>query len=163
MKTCTTTVDGNIKAKNVKRVMPPTYFLLCIIGMGALYLLLPLAHVIIFPWNLGGVALIAAGIYMAAAASMAFGRVKTTVEPFEVSTALVTSGFFRISRNPMYLGFAIVLTGIAILMGVLSVFAVIPVFIILMEAIFIRVEEKMLEREFGETWREYRRRTRRWL
>jgi protein-S-isoprenylcysteine O-methyltransferase Ste14 len=92
-----------------------------------------------------------------------FKKCKTTVKPFEESTTLVTSGVFQISRNPMYLGFVLILSGIAILMGSLAPYAIIIIFIILIDNVFIKVEEIMLEEKFGNSWLEYKRKVRRWI
>lgn len=87
----------------------------------------------------------------------------TTIKPFQESKTLVTTGIFRFSRNPMYLGFALILVGAAILLGSLTPFFVIPVFVILTEKQFIISEEIMLERTFGTAFLDYKRRVRRWL
>jgi protein-S-isoprenylcysteine O-methyltransferase Ste14 len=67
------------------------------------------------------------------------------------------------SRNPMYLGMVLILTGIALLLRSLSPFLVILPFAILLERSFIRVEEGMLARKFGPKWEAYKAKTRRWL
>jgi protein-S-isoprenylcysteine O-methyltransferase Ste14 len=63
----------------------------------------------------------------------------------------------------MCLGFVLILLGLALLAGSLSPFAVVIVFPLLMERLFIRVEERMLEEQFGRQWREYRATVRRWI
>jgi protein-S-isoprenylcysteine O-methyltransferase Ste14 len=92
-----------------------------------------------------------------------FHEVETTVKPFEKSSTLVTGGVFRISRNPMYLGFVLILLGIAILLGSLSPYLIVILFWIAMEKVFIETEEKMLESKFGSRWTEYKTSVRRWL
>ena len=96
-------------------------------------------------------------------ADAAFKREKTTVKPFEKSTALVVSGVFTISRHPMYLGMVIILLGIAILMGTLTPFIVVVIFGILMELVFVEPEERMLEEQFGATWIAYKMKVRKWV
>jgi protein-S-isoprenylcysteine O-methyltransferase Ste14 len=103
------------------------------------------------------------GLALNLVADRAFKKCKTTVKPFEESAALVTSGVFQISRNPMYLGFVLILTGITIFMGSLAPYAVIIIFILLLENVFIKVEEVMLEEKFSQTWLEYKQKVRRWL
>lgn len=76
---------------------------------------------------------------------------------------MVTTGVFRITRNPMYLGFVLILLGIGSFMGSLTSFAVIPVLAVLMDVVFIKVEERMLEEKFGERWLTYRSEVRRWV
>jgi len=63
----------------------------------------------------------------------------------------------------MYLGFMLILAGVAILIGSLTPWAIIVIFPILMDRHFIEIEEHMLAERFGQTWQEYKRRTRRWL
>ena len=85
------------------------------------------------------------------------------MRPFEESAALVQSGVFRLSRNPMYLGFEAVLLGIALLFGTASPWLVVAVFPFVIERVYIRVEERMLEDRFGEEWLRYKARVRKWL
>ena len=87
----------------------------------------------------------------------------TTVKPFEPSSALVTDGIFRYSRNPMYLGMYIFLAGLGIGLGSALPFLVIPVFAVWMNLKFVVPEEEMLARQFGDAYAEYAERVRRWL
>jgi protein-S-isoprenylcysteine O-methyltransferase Ste14 len=63
----------------------------------------------------------------------------------------------------MYLGFVLALIGIAVLLGSLAPFVVIPVFVVLMDRIFIQVEESMLQVKFAQAWLEYKATVRRWI
>lgn len=146
-----------------KRILPPTYLFLSIVIMVALHFIFPLAKIIVFPPNLLGVLPLGLGIVINLIADMAFKKHKTTVKPYEKPTTLVTDGVFRVSRHPMYLGFVFILIGIATLMGSLSPYFVIIIFCILMDRIFIRTEEKMLEETFSETWLKYKKSVRRWI
>jgi protein-S-isoprenylcysteine O-methyltransferase Ste14 len=147
----------------MKKPLPPTYLLSALVLMTALHLLLPVRHVIGWPVGLVGAVPLACGIALNLLADRAFTRSGTTVKPFERSTALLTTGPFRLSRHPMCLGFVLILLGLALLAGSLSPFAVVIVFPLLMERLFIRVEERMLEEQFGRQWREYRATVRRWI
>ena len=146
-----------------KKVLPPTYLLVSIVIMLATHFLLPVPKIIPMPWNVLGIVPLACGIALNLAADKAFREVGTTVKPFEESTALLTSGVFRISRNPMYLGYELILIGIAIMLRSLAPYVVIPVFVALMNRVFIRVEEQMLEEKFGVAWSEYGQEVRRWI
>jgi protein-S-isoprenylcysteine O-methyltransferase Ste14 len=146
-----------------KMMLPPIYLFLSIVIMVALHFVFPLAKIIAFPLNLLGAFPLGLGIVINLIADTAFKKHKTTVKPFEKSATLITSGVFHFSRNPMYLGFVLILIGIATLMGSLSPYLVIAIFCILMDKIFIRAEEKMLEETFGENWLEYKKRVRRWI
>ena len=125
--------------------------------------LLPIRQIIAFPWTLLGLVPAALGVVLNLAADRAFKRHRTTVKPFEDPTSLVVNGAYAISRNPMYLGFTLILLGIAVFLGAITPFVVAPLFALLMEFAFIRVEEPMMEETFGETWWAYRRRVPRWI
>jgi len=147
----------------MKNILPPTYLWISIGMMIALHFLLPLVIIVPWPWSLAGIIPLALGAVINILADQEFKEANTTVKPFKESSALITDGVFRISRNPMYLGFALILIGIAVLLGSLTPFVVIPVFALLMDQIFIRVEEQMLEEKFVLTWLDYKRRVRRWI
>jgi protein-S-isoprenylcysteine O-methyltransferase Ste14 len=144
-------------------LMPTHYLLVAILLMIAFHFLLPLANLIPIPWMAIGLLPLASGIVINLIADKAFHLANTTVKPFQESTSLITDGVFRYSRNPMYLGFLLILIGIAILFGSLSPWIIVPIFAILMDKGFIRPEEHMLEARFGQSWREYKARVRRWL
>ncbi len=146
-----------------KRVLPPIYLLVAIVAMVALHFLLPVMRIVPLLWSLLGFIPLACGIGIEIIADNALRAAKTTVKPFEQSTALVTSGVYGISRHPMYLGFVLILIGIAVMMGSLTPFIVILPFVIVMDRGFISVEERMLEERFGKVWLEYKHRVRRWL
>jgi protein-S-isoprenylcysteine O-methyltransferase Ste14 len=146
-----------------KRALPPTYLFGSVVIMGLLHFLAPISKIIPAPWNLLGAIPLALGIVLNVVADAAFKKHGTTVKPFEESTILVTTGAYRFSRHPMYLGMVLILTGIAIFIGTLSPFIAIVAFGILMEAIFIRTEERMLKEKFGEAWVAYTKRVRRWV
>jgi protein-S-isoprenylcysteine O-methyltransferase Ste14 len=96
-------------------------------------------------------------------ASGKFSRLGTPIHPFQRSTRLLTDGLYRYTRNPMYVGMMLILVGLSLILGTLGTVLVIPVFAWLIERNFIVVEERALEQAFGERYREYRRRVRRWL
>jgi len=143
--------------------LPPTYLFLSLLAMAALHFLLPGKQVIALPWSLFGAAPFLAGILLNMVADRAFKRHETTVKPLEESAALVTSGAYAISRHPMYLGFVLILAGIAIFAGSLTPCAIVVLFAVLMDRVFIRIEEKMLEEKFGEKWLSYKAKVRRWI
>ncbi len=144
--------------------MPPTYLLISIVAILALRFLLPtIGGIIPFPWDLLGLIPLVAGVVLNLVADRAFQRAHTTVKPFEESSALIAGGAYRLCRNPMYLGFVLILIGIAVLVGSLMAYLVVLAFAVLMDRKFIAVEERMLAEKFGAEWDEYKRSTRRWL
>ena len=81
----------------------------------------------------------------------------------EPQTTLITSGPYRFTRNPLYLGGNVfIFLGAALLLGSPTALVVTALHIPLMDG-FIRREERQLERKFGDEWRSYKRRVRRWL
>lgn len=144
-------------------IQPPTIFAALLVLSAALYYLSPTRQVAQPPWAFVGVLLIGLGVIFNLWADSLFKRSKTTVKPQKIPTALIVSGPFRISRHPMYLGMAAILLGEAVVFGSLASFAFLLIFAGLMEALFIRREEEMLEEAFGEEYLDYRRRVRRWI
>jgi protein-S-isoprenylcysteine O-methyltransferase Ste14 len=144
-------------------ITPPVYLFLSIAIMVLVHFLLPGTKILAFPWNLLGLISLTLGIVLNLVADRSFKNHETTVKPVEESTALITTGAFRLSRHPMYLGFVLVLFGIGLLMGSLMPYVVVLVFAIFMDMVFIRFEEKKLEQTFGEAWLEYKKKVRRWV
>ena len=147
----------------MNKLLPPVYLFVSIIVITLLHLFFPIRKLISFPWNLIGLIPLLLGLVINILANTLFKNSNTTVKPFEKSTALVTNGMFQVSRNPMYLGFVCILLGIAILVGSLSPYLVVIIFAVLMDRIFVRTEEKMLEKKFGKEWQNYKKVTRRWI
>jgi protein-S-isoprenylcysteine O-methyltransferase Ste14 len=147
----------------IKKILPPTYVLLSILLMVALHFLYPGAAIIPPPWNLLGVIPIGFGIWINLSADRAFHRAQTTVKPFEEPAALIVDGTYGISRHPMYLGFVAILVGIAFLLGSLTPYLIVIVFAVLMDALFIRIEEQNLAQKFGTDWMVYKSKVRRWI
>jgi protein-S-isoprenylcysteine O-methyltransferase Ste14 len=147
----------------VRKVLPPVWLVLTIVTGYALHKLLPIVQLFAEPWKYGGAILIVLGIVMAATAANLFRRADTPVRPFHPSTALVTTGWYRFTRNPMYLGMVIVTCGVAIVQGSLGAWLPVPLFIAILQRRFIRGEEQFLEGIFGEDYRVFKARVRRWL
>jgi len=137
--------------------------LISLAAMLVLHFLLPLGTLIPMPSTLLGLVPLVCGIAVNLAADRAFHEAGTTVKPFEVSSVLVTGGVYRISRNPMYLGFALLLIGVALLLGRVTPWAIVPAFILLVDRCYIAVEERMLETRFGMAWKKYAAQVRRWI
>ena len=154
---------GRASAAKSPRILPPTYFLAHLIAAAGLFVVLPGPILVGPPWSWSGIAIMALGLVMIVQPARVFDQVGTTIKPFEVSQILVTSGFFRISRNPMYLGMVIVLVGLCVTLGASSPWITIPTFVFLMNRCFIRKEEVDLSAKFGEQFAQYRSRVRRWI
>ena len=149
--------------KTHKPIMPPTYLLVALLLMIVFYFSFPSLRLLSIPWNLVGIIPLGIGVAVNLIADAQFHKVNTTVQPFKHSTTLVKDGMFRYSRNPMYLGFVLILIGIGLMLGSLLPFTIIPIFGAILHFKFIRVEEKMMSDSFGPSWIEYTKITRRWI
>lgn len=117
-------------------------------------------------WRLFFAALVSGiGAILLSLAVSAFVRAKTTVNPLAPGSAekLVTSGLFRFSRNPMYLGMLLVLAGWVIWLGTWPAILAPALFIWIMTVFQIKPEERSLQLKFGDQFTLYRTRTRRWI
>jgi len=92
-----------------------------------------------------------------------FLKSKNTLVPIKPATSLQTTGIYRISRNPMYTGLAIVYLGISCLLGNWWHFILFPLLLFILYAYVIVPEEKYLTRRFGQSYLDYRLKVRRWL
>jgi len=146
-----------------KKILPPTYFFITLLAAYLLYLLIPVQKIITYPWNVFGIIPGIAGAILNMIADKDLKNAGTTVKPFEKTSTLITKGVYRISRNPMYLGMILILISATMITGSLSPFFVIPPFMILIQNVFIKEEEKMLAEEFGVDWENYKKKVRRWI
>jgi protein-S-isoprenylcysteine O-methyltransferase Ste14 len=105
------------------------------------------------------------GVAIAASGFLAFRRAGTTVNPMqpEAASALVNTGIYRYTRNPMYLGLAVFLTGWAFFLANAAAAVLIPLFIAYMTRFQIVPEEIALTHKFGAVFTAYLRTVRRWL
>ena len=111
------------------------------------------------------IGLVVGGLGAAILASGLFGffRAGNDPEPWKKDTALVTSGLYRFSRNPMYLGMVLVQLGIALFAQSIGGLVSVPLAILLIDRFVIAREEPHLVATFGEEYRAYCARVRRWI
>ena len=145
-------------------VAPPPLIFLTGLALGfVLEALLPSADVpAAVRWPLG-VALVVAGGALALSFLRAFQRAQTAVEPWKPTTAIVTSGPYRITRNPGYLGMALTYAGIAVLASALwPLLTLLPTLVVVDRGVIAR-EERYLLGKFRAEYGAYRMRVRRWI
>jgi len=109
--------------------------------------------------------LLVSGALFALTGMLTFKRAETTVNPLKPETAssLVSSGVYRISRNPMYVGMALFLTAWGVYLSTASAFIGVPGFILYMNRYQIAPEEQALTELFGSEFESYQSKVRRWL
>ena len=147
------------------RIPPPVVAILIAAGMWALARWWPVvAFSVPSPWLVGlGVASI--GGVVSGAGAREFRRVRTTVNPLhpERASSVVSTGIYRYTRNPMYVGIAFVLLGCFLAFGGLSAAVGLPALVWYLTRFQIVPEERILEAKFGDEYRRYRAGVRRWL
>ena len=106
-----------------------------------------------------------AGLSILVLAVRLFKKKSTTVNPIKIENAssLVTSGVFKYSRNPMYLGMAMILFGLALMFNLIGGIIFTFLFTIYITKFQIRPEEEVMERFFGADFLKYKQNVRMWL
>jgi len=124
----------------------------------ALGFLFPVRDVVAMSFSLAGAVISALGV-------ISFRRARTTLNPMkpESSSSLVASGIYTLTRNPMYLGFLLVLLGWAIFLSNVLAFLFLPTFVLYMNRFQIEPEERALAALFGPKFSAYKASVRKWL
>lgn len=126
-------------------------------------------HLLPLAWDAGTAARplgwlwLSAGLALFAWTLWTFHRHHTTVNPYAAATELCTGGPFRLSRNPIYLGDWFILVGVALLLNTIWPLVFAPLVWALLRFGVIRHEEAHLEAKFGDAYRDYKARVRRWI
>ena len=145
------------------RIAPPILTLFHIIAAFLLARLIPLPFGVPRILENVGFALVVIGFLFGLGAVFAFRRARTTLDPYHPVSSIVTSGIYGFSRNPIYLGFLLMVIGIPLNTGTYWGVVLAPLFILLCNKLVIEHEEAYLEKKFGETYTRYTSRVRRWL
>jgi protein-S-isoprenylcysteine O-methyltransferase Ste14 len=144
-----------------KPIQPPAYFIILVVLSILTYFIM--IKIISSPYNYSGSILILFGIIINLWTDHLFKKAKTEVKYHKIPSKLLTSGPFKISRNPMYLGMLIILLGIAIILGNLITFIFPLIFVAVINNKYLPVEEKNMEKTFGKKYKEYKNKVRRWI
>ncbi len=144
--------------------LPARLLLACFVLVAALHYTFPGSVILHAPWRGRiGFAFLAAGALLNFFAFLAFRENSTVFHPDGLPRTLITNTVYRFSRNPMYLGMAFALLGVTALFGTAAPLAAVVVFVWLVTVWFIRHEEPTMEDQFGEAYRRYKRKVRRWI
>ena len=146
-----------------RKIMPPTYFYLGIVLIILMHFIFPLIQLIRYPYTLIGILFIIFGTTLNIFSWLLFIKNKTTQNPFKKPDKLIMQGVYKISRNPMYLGMLLGLIGLCILLGSLITFIFPIIFFIILEKLFIPIEEESMKRTFGNYYIKYKNKVRRWI
>lgn len=146
-----------------RRALPPAFLLGGIVLMALLDRVIPVAQWAPWPWNLLGLLPTGLGGLLIWRSSAVLASQGTPFEPFQIADSLVTHGPFRWTRNPMYVGAALILTGIAVAFGSVTPLAVVPAYVSGMHVLVVLPEEEMLRQRFGDAYVRYQGKVRRWL
>lgn len=145
------------------KIHPPILLLIHIVAAWLLgkFILLPM---VVSPTihNIG-LALAGIGFLFGLLSLYAFTKARTTVNPHGSVKTIVSSGVYRLTRNPIYLGMVLMLIGFPLAFGNVWGIPLVLAFIPLMNKLVIEHEEAYLEKKFGEAYTGYRSRVRRWL
>jgi protein-S-isoprenylcysteine O-methyltransferase Ste14 len=154
--------DINSGAPNVKIIPPLVYLAGLVIGFVAniwiSFKVVPNS----IAWILGGI-LIIFGAVLPGSALFKFKEVGTTVRPDRAANTLVTAGPYKVTRNPMYLGLAIVYLGIAIAGQSVSAIILLPIVLAIIQHWVVGPEEAFLEKRFDAEYISYKEKVRRWI
>ena len=160
--------EQNARTSDVSGVaiFPPAIYLGGLIVGYLIQWLLPIP-IVPAAWSIAirilGVVVLVIGAWLMFSALGVFHRLGTAVSPFEPTTELASDGPYRFSRNPIYLGMALLLAGFAFLGNAFwPLVAVIPAVGIIQTQVVAR-EEVYLEGKFGSDYRDYKSRVKRWL
>ncbi len=151
------------KQTPTRQLISPVLAVICLTIMFLLGWFCPILSIIRFPFNLAGLFVSSAGLGFCFAAQQQFKKIGTTLYPFSEPEKLVTGGLFRYTRNPMYLGLTVFLTGAWLLLGVLSPLGMVLAFLLIADRWYIVHEEQKQTAVFGKAYKSYQAKTPRWI
>lgn len=155
-------VPSSIEHAGVK-IPPPLFY----VGIGLvgwlLQQFLPLPGLPTLLSRIGGAMFLVAGVWLGIWSIGLFRQAETSLVPVKPSTALVLSGPYRWTRNPMYLGLLLCYIAVALIAQIMWLLVLAPVVILVIQTQVIAREERYLKHAFGERYLEYQRRVRRWI
>ncbi|MBT3629194.1 MAG: isoprenylcysteine carboxylmethyltransferase family protein [Rhodospirillaceae bacterium] len=152
------------KSDSSGAIAPPPLIALALVALGvALGVLWPV-ELIPAPWQyIAGGVIIAASLLLVASAFRLFRRARTPVPTYRTPTALVTDGVYTLTRNPIYLSMMLLMIGLAVTLDNIWLLALAAIFQQIIRWGVIAREERYLSAKFGQDYRAFKQRTRRWI
>jgi protein-S-isoprenylcysteine O-methyltransferase Ste14 len=114
-------------------------------------------------WRWSGLVLVVAGVALITAGRRALLAAETNINPFKPTISIVTAGPFRFTRNPLYVGVTLIYCGLTLVSNTWWGFVLLVPVLLLIHFGVVAREERYLERKFGDSYRQYRARVRRYL
>jgi protein-S-isoprenylcysteine O-methyltransferase Ste14 len=149
--------------KKLLNYRPPRIAMALLAITAVLWKFSPPMTLLYMPYKMIGTISIILGFTVLLKAWLQFKKARTAVCPTAQSSLIVTDGVYKYSRNPMYLGMLVMLTGASLMMGTIpAMFAPIGFFLVI-DKVFIPFEEEKLRNFFGDVYAAYLSRTRRWV
>ena len=145
------------------RVPPPLIYVV-LFGFGLLlHQIAPLTIPPMIPARIAALIFLGGGVLLAIWSNLLFRRAHTSLVPIKPTTALVVTGPYRLTRNPMYLGLLCVYIAVALWLGLVWALILVPLVVLAVQRLAIAKEERYLAQKFGNTYRQYRAHVRRWI
>ena len=145
------------------KIYPPLMVLAGIITQLLIGYIAPVEPLLSATWQYIGIALMVLGFATILLVARSFRKHETTIIPDGQPSTLMEGGLFAYSRNPIYVAMAVLLVGSGLAIGHIWALIVVPLFVLLVQQIWIVKEEENLEAEFGQIYRNYKIKVRRWL
>jgi protein-S-isoprenylcysteine O-methyltransferase Ste14 len=145
------------------KIIPPILVGILMLVMIPTTILCPGQPMFPSPYQWSGLAVVVLGVFFLLSGHRTFMERGSEIHTFKIPRNLVTSGVFQVSRNPMYLGFLLILLGVAVCTNeALNLFYAFAFFLVA-NYWYIPTEERNAQKVFGELYEVYQNRVRRWL
>lgn len=145
-----------------KLAFPPFYFFASIVIIILCYFILSKYNLHFSPINLTGLLFLIFGAFLIIRYTVVFNRENTTLQN-ERPSSFVKNGFYKYSKNPMYLGGLMFLIGLTIMLGNIISFTIPVFFFLIMNFLCIPIEEKIMNDTFKEEYEKYKKKVKRWI
>ena len=145
------------------RVPPPLIYVV-LFGLGlVLHQIVPLTFLPQAPARVAALLFLSCYVLLFGWSYLLFHRAGTSMVPIKPSAALVVSGPYRLTRNPMYLSLLCLYLAVALWFDVVWALILVPLVVLAVQRLAISKEERYLEQKFGDAYRQYRAHVRRWI
>lgn len=159
--------NGTQRDSAAIRILPPAVPLLTVIAGIAMERVLPSGSTFMLPGSLryllGGGIIVAAFYLLGFKALRVIHRSGQSENLYKTTTEIVQTGPFSLTRNPMYLQMVLICIGFSVSLSNIWIFLLTPICAVALHYLVIIPEESYLERKFGDTYLDYKRRVRRWI